>query len=107
MNIIQQHSKRIEALCEKHHVNSLDLVGSFAKGNFRENSDVDFIVTFGEIDLYDYADNFFDLILALEILLGRKVDLISEKAISNPYLLKSFNQNRIRIYERRNPRMAA
>lgn len=107
MNLIEQHKAEIESLCEKHKVNSLDLVGSFAKGTYNSESDVDFLVTFGDVDLYDYADNYYDLFTSLENVLERKVDLISEKAIDNPYLLKSFNRNRIKIYERRNPRLAA
>ena len=107
MNLIEQHKKEIDSLCEKHSVNSLDLIGSFAKGTFSEKSDVDFLVTFGDVDLYDYADNYLDFVTSMEDLLKRKIDLISEKAIDNPYLLKSFNRNRIKIYERRNPRLAA
>ncbi len=107
MNIIEQNRTAIDALCEKHKVNSLDLVGSFAKGTYTAESDIDFLVKFGDVDLSAYADNYFDLVTALENLFGRKVDLISEKAISNPYLIKSFNRNRIKIYERRNPRLAA
>ena len=107
MNLIELHKKEIEALCEKHKVDSLDLVGSFAKGTSNSESDVDFLVTFGDVDLYQYADNYFDFITSMETLFNRKVDLISEKAIDNPYLLKSFNRNRVKIYERRNPRLAA
>ncbi|MCW5908271.1 MAG: nucleotidyltransferase family protein [Chitinophagales bacterium] len=107
MNIIEKHRKEIEALCEKHKVDSLFLFGSFAKGEETETSDVDLLVNFGEVDLLTYADNYFDLFEALEKLLGRKVDLISEKAITNPYLIKSINRNRIKVYERRHPRLAA
>jgi predicted nucleotidyltransferase len=102
-----QYRKEIEALCEKHKVDSLYLVGSFAKGTFSKESDVDFLVTFGQVDLNTYADNYYDLVTSLETLLGRRVDLISEKVVTNPYLLKSFNRNRVKIYERTNPRLAA
>jgi predicted nucleotidyltransferase len=107
MDIIAQHKKEIVALCEKHSVLSLSLFGSMASGEATESSDVDMLVTFGEIDLHHYADNYYDLVLALENLLGRKVDLLTEKSISNPYLLKSINRHRIKLYERTNPRLAA
>jgi len=107
MNIIEQKRKAIEALCKKHHVASLDVFGSVLTGKFNEQSDIDFLVTFGKVDLKHYADNLYELMESLEKLLGRKVDLISEKKLTNPYLIKSINRNRMKVYERRNPRLAA
>lgn len=107
MNIVEQKKSFIESLCEKHNVISLDLVGSFANESFNDESDVDFLVTFGDVAIDNFANNYYDFVSALEELLNRKVDLISEKKISNPYLLKSFNRNRIKIYERRDTRLAA
>ena len=107
MNIIEHHKSSIQDLCKRHHVISLYLVGSFAKGNNNEESDVDFLVTFGDVSIEDFANNFYEFVTALEALLNRKVDLISEKKVSNPYLLQSFNRNRIKIYERRDTRLAA
>jgi predicted nucleotidyltransferase len=107
MNLIETHAKEIAMLCNTHKVVSLSLFGSLAKGEATDTSDVDLLVTFGDVDLNNYADNFYDLSVSLEKLFGRRVDLITEKYITNPYLLKSINRNRIKIYERRNPGMAA
>ncbi|HWB64266.1 MAG TPA: nucleotidyltransferase domain-containing protein [Chitinophagales bacterium] len=107
MNIVEQHRKEIELLCETHMVDSLFVFGSVLTDKFDNKSDVDFLVVFGQVDLNNYADNYFDFVEALEKLLGRKVDLVSEKKLVNPYLIKSINRNRIKIYERRNPGLAA
>ena len=45
------------------------------------------------------ADRFQMAADALEALFGRKVDLIQESAVKNPYLLAHLNQNRFTIYE--------
>ena len=107
MNIIEQKKVFIESLCQKHNVVSLDLVGSFANGSYNDESDIDFLVRFGNVAIDNFANNYFDFVTSLEQLLSRKVDLISEKNVSNPYLLNSFNRNSIKIYERRNTRLAA
>ncbi len=79
MNVIEQNKEAIKALCEKHYVASLDLVGSYTKGDYNSESDVDFLVTFGSVSLEKFADNYYEFVTALEQLLYRKVDLISEK----------------------------
>ena len=107
MNIIEQNRKQIEALCAKHKVKNLFAFGSVLTDKFNDKSDVDFLVTFENIELFDYADNYFELAEGLEKLFGRKVDLISEKTLTNPYLLKSINRNRLKVYERRSPGLAA
>ncbi|MDX2003444.1 MAG: nucleotidyltransferase domain-containing protein [Chitinophagales bacterium] len=107
MELLEKNKKQIAALCEQHDVISLSLFGSLVKGTANQNSDVDLLVTFGDMDIHGYADNYYHFAVALENLLGRKVDLITEKSITNPYLLKSINRNRVTIYERGNPSMAA
>jgi hypothetical protein len=107
MNIIEQNKSAIEALCLKHRVEHLDAFGSVLTDKFNEKSDVDFLVVFSGVNLDQYADNFLDFIESLEKLLDRKVDVIPEKKITNPYLLKSINRNRINVYDRRDPGLAA
>ncbi len=107
MELINQNLKQIRALCAKHSVMSLSVFGSMASGAATADSDVDLLVTFGEVAIEQYADNYYDLTVSLETLLGRKVDLITEKTITNPYLLNSINRNKVNIYERGNPSLAA
>jgi uncharacterized protein len=43
-------------------------------------------------------DEFFGAKAALEKILGRAVDLVQTKAVRNPYVLASINQNRELVY---------
>jgi predicted nucleotidyltransferase len=100
--IIEKHLPELVALCKKYRVERMYVFGSAARGDdFDEaTSDVDFLYLFSDkVPLEDYADNFFDFMFALDDLLGRKVDLVSEKSLSNPYLIASINKDKKLIYE--------
>ncbi len=88
--------------CKKYHVKSFYLVGSATDENrFNRESDVDFLYKFENEDNpgLDYADNFFDLMFYLQDLLKRKVDLVSETKMGNPYFIQSINASKQLIYE--------
>jgi hypothetical protein len=93
----------VESLCRRTNVVSLDLFGSAASRDFRpEASDLDFVVTFAEFPHGGIFDAYMDLAEGLEALFGRKVDLVTERSIRNPYFRKTVEASRVRIYERRN-----
>lgn len=74
------------------------LFGSFARGEVRADSDVDILVQFdrdAKVGLLRHAD----ILLRLEQLLHRKVDLVPENSIY-PELRQSINSSRVLIYER-------
>lgn len=98
MSIIDQYSSDIKQLCVKHKVKRLYAFGSILKDNYQKESDVDFIVDFEPLDISQYADNYFNLKFALEDTLHRRVDLIEEKAISNPYFKAEVENSRELIY---------
>jgi len=98
MKIIDKNRDKIRALCNKHKVSRLFVFGSILTDRFKKSSDVDFIVDFDGVELYDYADNYFDLKTSLEKLLKRQVDLLEDKAIKNPYLRKSIDSSKQMIY---------
>lgn len=98
MKIIDRNIEIINDLCTKHKVKSLFVFGSVLTGRFKKNSDVDLLVDFRDVDLYEYADNYFNLKKALENLLKRDVDLLEDKAIKNPYLRQSIDSTKQLIY---------
>ena len=55
-------------------------------------------VDFNKAEVSDYFDNFFDFKYALENLFGRKVDLLEEQTIKNPYLKKNVDATKTLIY---------
>lgn len=71
---IQAHKARLTELG----VSSLALFGSIARGDATESSDVDLLVRFNDRATFD---GYMDLKLFLEDLLGRRVDLVTEKAL--------------------------
>ena len=98
MSIIDRNIEKIKALCSKHKVSRLFVFGSVLTERYTQSSDIDFVVDFSDVDIYNYADNYFDLKTSLENLLNRQIDLLEEKAINNPYLRKSIDSSKQLIY---------
>ncbi len=88
-------------MCEKHKVSELFVFGSVITEKFNPESDIDFLVDFDSMNVFDYAENYFDLKFALEDILDRKVDLLELKAIKNPFLKQSIDATKIMIYGQR------
>jgi predicted nucleotidyltransferase len=65
---------------------------------FNNESDIDLIVDFSNIDVEDYADNYFDFKFSLQEILNRTIDLLEEKAIKNPYFKQSVTKQRQLIF---------
>lgn len=98
MNLLDKNIKAIEHLCSKHKVDKLFAIGSVLTERFKNDSDIDLVVKFHEVDVFSYADNYFDLKFSLENLLRRDVDLLEDKAIHNPFLRKSIDESKQLIY---------
>lgn len=96
---IEEKLQDIVALCLEHRVKSIALFGSAATDTMHENSDIDFLVQFSdEIDVLDYADNYFSFLEKMEKLLGRKIDLVSQKSLKNPVLIEEIDRSKIELY---------
>ncbi|MBK9212654.1 MAG: nucleotidyltransferase domain-containing protein [Saprospiraceae bacterium] len=98
MNILETYTSDIKKLCESHKVKSLYAFGSVLTERFNGESDIDLIVDFSNIEVEDYADNYFEFKFSLQDILKRPIDLLEEKAIKNPYFKQSVNQQRKQIY---------
>jgi predicted nucleotidyltransferase len=73
--------QRIAEFCRRHHIRRLSLFGSVLRDDFRADSDIDVLVTFepGQViglRIVDIEDE-------LAQLLGRRVDLVSEKYLNH------------------------
>jgi predicted nucleotidyltransferase len=99
IKFVEDRLDEIIALCKMHRVESIALFGSAAKESMHENSDIDFLVQFSdEIDVLEYADNYFSLLEQLEKLMGKKIDLVSIKSLKNPMLIEEINLSKIELY---------
>lgn len=96
--IILDKLDKLKVICKEHHVKELYAFGSVCTTNFNDNSDIDLLVSFYSLDFGDYADNYFSFIEKLEALFNRKVDLITNKSLSNPYFIRSVEKTKTELY---------
>jgi len=99
MNVIQDNIDSVRMLCIRYHVGRLFVFGSVINPSFKPDSDIDFLVSFKQIKLEDYADNYFEFKFSLEDLFKREIDLLEEQAIKNPFLLRSIDSTKKLVYE--------
>jgi len=98
MNRLETYAPDIISLCKAHKVRSLYAFGSVLTDKFNAESDVDLIVDFTNMEVEDYADNYFDFKFSLQDILKRPIDVLEEKAIKNPYFRESVLQQRQLVY---------
>ena len=100
MNIIEKNIDSLISLCKQHKVKELYIFGSILTSKFNKDSDIDMLVQFDNIDILDYADNYFDFKEKLEKLLGREIDLLENQAIRNPIFRKILDRDKKIVYDR-------
>jgi predicted nucleotidyltransferase len=99
VSLIEQHRTQLLELCRKYDVSRLDIFGSAARGDFdAQRSDIDFLVEFNNFTIHNAADRYFDLLFDLESLFDRKIHLVSDSAISNPYFRRAVDAERVNLY---------
>jgi predicted nucleotidyltransferase len=95
---VAHHLPAIKDIFISHGAERAYLFGSAAKGTTNAHSDVDFLFKFpSDMDYVSYANNYFDMLEALESLLKKKVDLIAEETLSNPYLIQKIDSQKIQL----------
>jgi predicted nucleotidyltransferase len=91
---LQVDSEELKSVCHKYGVSTLSIFGSTVRGDRRPDSDVDILVTFSKrIGLVGLVA----LERELSTILGQKVDLVTEAAIS-PYLRERILKDRQIVY---------
>lgn len=84
-------------LCRQNDVAKLEIFGSTARGEDRPDSDIDLLVAFSK---RKSLLALVSLERKMSAALGRRVDLLTEAAIS-PYLREQINRDRRIVYEAR------
>lgn len=90
--------RRLREICQTWHITQLSLFGSVLREDFSPDSDIDVLLTFDPANHWSLFD-LVDLQENLQQILGRKVDLVEQKAIRNPYRRESIMATRKIIYE--------
>lgn len=97
--IIEQNLAEVRALCQKYHVQKLELFGSAVEQSFDPiSSDVDFLVEFPSMDSSTHSNAFFGLLADLKLLFNREVDLLESRMVDNPYFLAAIKPTRKVIF---------
>ena len=96
--IIEGKEVAIRDLCIQYDVKSLYLFGSVNTGKFKKSSDIDILVSFKDISIEKYTDNYFELHYKLENLFNRKIDLVTVNSLANPFFIESIEETKILLY---------
>ena len=101
-NIIKNKLDDLKKLCKTLKIKRMYAFGSVVSDdNFKKNSDIDFLISFiDNITVEEYTDNYFSLHYKLKDLFNRKIDIVTERTLSNPYFIESINKTKELIYER-------
>jgi predicted nucleotidyltransferase len=101
-DLIEKNKNGLVQACRKFGVRRLELFGSAVREDFDPvASDVDFIVSFADKSPGTYADRYLDFATTVERLLGRPVDLLTERSIRNPYFRREVDTARAVVYDER------
>jgi len=99
IKLIEQKRDAIAQLCREYGVRRFELFGSAATDTFDDaRSDLDFLVDFLPCEPAQHARRYLRLLVGLENLFQRKIDLLEIKAIRNPYFQEIVNQSRVELY---------
>ena len=97
--LLEQNRGELARLCNVYGVRRLVVFGSAARGDFDPNSsDVDLYVEFSDTHRLGYSDRFLDFALAVEHLLGRPVDLLTPRAVTNPHFRRALMVDQLELY---------
>jgi len=101
LNYLQIDRQRLAEVCARYHVTTLEVFGSFVRGDADAYSDMDILATFepdAQIGL-----EFVSLQQELEAVMGRPVDLLSRSTVErspNKYFRRFSLQHTEPVYER-------
>ncbi len=96
--LIKDKLNDLKKLCQDYDVKTLYVFGSVCTNKFTDKSDIDILISFKDISIEKYTDNYFELHYKLEELFNRKIDLVTENSLSNPYLIESIEETKQLLY---------
>jgi len=103
MNIrdeISKNRKQFIFLCKNHKVKYLYAFGSSVSEKFDpEKSDIDLLVEIDSKDPIDRGEKLLSLWDLFEDFFNRKVDLLTDASIRNPFLRKNIDSTKVLIYD--------
>jgi predicted nucleotidyltransferase len=99
-NEISKQEKEFKVLCETHKVKSLYAFGSSVNESFDfAKSDIDLLVEIDDNDPIERGEMLMSLWDKFETFFHRKVDLLTDASIKNPFLRNSIDASKVLIYD--------
>jgi hypothetical protein len=99
VELIKDHLEALIALCQRYEVQQIELSGSALTDEFdKAKSDLDFLVAFRRHGVMSEADRYLGLLVELEDVFQRPIDLIDIRAARNPYFVAQALKNRVMLY---------
>ncbi len=95
MNLASSEKEKIIEICKRNDISYCAVFGSFARGEAKEDSDVDLLVRFSK----PIGWAFYGIAEDLQDVLGKKVDLATENML-NKYIRESVMSDLQVIYEK-------
>jgi len=97
---ISKQKSNFITLCKNHKVSYLYAFGSSTTDRFDVNSsDIDLLVEIDVPDPIERGEKLLSLWDTFELFFHRKVDLLTDSSIRNPYLRKSIDSTKVLIYD--------
>ncbi len=97
--ILLEKQSALHSLCKTYKVKNMYAFGSVNTPAFSEFSDIDLLIDFmPDLSAEEYADAYFMLHAELSQLFNRKIDLITQRSLSNPYFIADIEKNKLKLY---------
>ena len=97
--LISNNKEQLASLFKAHKVVKADVFGSVLTDKFNKDSDIDLLISFQEgLDPLENGELWWSLYDSLKLLFNKEVDLVTERSLKNPYLIREIQSTRVNIY---------
>ena len=98
--VLKDNVQALTEICKRHRVSKLFVFGSILTKDFdQETSDIDLVVELESMSPEEKGEHLLDLWYELEELFQRKVDLLTDQPIKNPFFSKNVEKTKLLIYD--------
>lgn len=101
-SLISNHIIQLKQIFKENKIERAYVFGSILnKAQFNDQSDIDILVQFQEdLEPLEQGNLWWSLYDKLKALFQREVDVLTEKSLQNPYLIKEIDNTKQLIYKR-------
>ncbi len=97
--IVTDKMDELKQLCKDYDVKSMYAFGAVCTDLFDDKSDIDFMIIFEDNSVVRNSSKYVELHYRLQELFGRRIDLLTDLSLSNPYTRDRLEQTKQLIFE--------